>query len=376
MSPFEIPLTPEQFDEGLVERLVRTKFPEVVIDRIQIVDAALSSEGEHRVSTARRIAIEVEYGGAAADLPRRLMIKIARPGFGDLPLYDNEVNIYTQLGDELPVNAPRCLGGYRDLASSSFGLVLEDLRPHGADFPSVLSPTTAEDISALLDQLAALHAAYWRSSRFGHELAWVHPHTSGPLYELFNHEGGVPMLVNWEVQTQQFKRELLESVDETTASLLGNVAAAQRHQASLPRTLVHGDTHIGNTYRLPDGRRGLLDWQLSSYGYCMHDVTYLIITGLSVRDRRDHERELISRYRQRLVELGVADAPDVDELYEEFRLAAAWSFYIGWLTTPLENYGWEINVANHIRLATAYRDLDTKQAFVDLHRDQSTGARG
>lgn len=376
MSTFEIPLTPEQFDEGLVERLVRTKFPEVIIDRIQIVDAALSSEGEHRVSTARRIAIEVDYGGAAADLPRRLVIKIARPGFGDLPLYDNEVNIYTQLGDELPVTTPRCLGGYRDLPSSSFGLVLEDLRPHGADFPSVLSPTTADDIAALLDQLAALHAAYWQSPRFGHELAWVHPHTSGPLHELFNHEGGVPMLVNWEVQTQQFKRELLESVDETAASLLSNVAAAQRHQASLPRTLVHGDTHIGNTYRLPDGRRGLLDWQLSSYGYCMHDVTYLITTGLSVRDRRNHEHELIARYRQRLVELGVADAPDVDELYEEFRLAAAWCFYIGWLTTPLENYGWEINVANHIRLATAYRDLDTKQAFADLHRDYSTGARG
>ncbi len=48
------------------------------------------------------------------------------------------------------------------------------------------------------------------------------------------------------------------------------------------------------------------------------------------------------------------------------RLAAAWCFYIGWLTTPLENYGWEINVANQIRLATAYRDLNSKTALGDL----------
>jgi len=32
----------------------------------------------------------------------------------------------------------------------------------------------------------------------------------------------------------------------------------------------------------------------------------------------------------------------------------------------VENYGWEINVANQIRLATAYRDLDSKAALEAL----------
>lgn len=44
----------------------------------------------------------------------------------------------------------------------------------------------------------------------------------------------------------------------------------------------------------------------------------------------------------------------------------AWCFYIGWLTTPLQNYGWEINVANQIRIATAYRDLDSRTALEAL----------
>ena len=34
----------------------------------------------------------------------------------------------------------------------------------------------------------------------------------------------------------------------------------------------------------------------------------------------------------------------------------------GWhalVTTPVVNYGWEINVMNHLRLTTAYEDLET-----------------
>lgn len=95
----------------------------------------------------------------------------------------------------------------------------------------------------------------------------------------------------------------------------------------------------------------------------MHDVGYLIITALSVQDRRRHEDELLAYYRQSLVRKGVSNPPSVDYLRDEYRMTAAWCFYIGWLTTPLENYGWEINVANQIRLATAYRDLESKKAI-------------
>ncbi|WP_374158376.1 hypothetical protein ACEWX3_00245 [Mycobacterium sp. G7A2] len=63
---------------------------------------------------------------------------------------------------------------------------------------------------------------------------------------------------------------------------------------------------------------------------------------------------------------GVKDVPSVADLEREYRYAAAWCLYIGWLTTPLENYGWEINVANHIRLATAYRDLDSRTVLAAL----------
>ena len=367
MTPRAIPLEPDDFDANVVQELIRTKHPDVIVESVSVFDSALSTDGDQRVSTARRITVDVDYGGEAShDLPRRLTIKVARPGLGDIPLYDNEVSVYEHLADELPVMVPRCVGAVRDKSTSSFGLALEDLRVRDAEFPNVLTPVDADGVRHIVDQLAILHARYWQTPRFDGDLSWVQPHVDGPIHDLFTHEGGVPMLVNWEVQTQQFKRELVESVSETAGTLLQKVNAAQRHQATLQTTLLHGDCHIGNTYVLPDGRRGLLDWQLSARGFCMHDVSYLIITALSVKDRRAHEDELIEYYRQQLVRAGVTDAPSFEQLRYEHRLAAAWCFYIGWLTTPLENYGWEINVANQIRLATAYRDLDSKTALDDL----------
>ncbi|MDA0250616.1 MAG: phosphotransferase [Actinomycetota bacterium] len=366
MTGFAIPTEPDGFDAAVVEALIATKHPDVRVGSTALVDAALSSDENSRVSTARRITFDVDYIYNPVSLPVRVTIKVARPGLGGIPLYDNEVNVYTYLGDELPVVTPRCLGAWRDVGGGTFGIVLEDLRVSGAEFPTVLTPVGVEDVKVLLSQLAELHAHYWQSTRFGADLSWLWPHTSGPIHELFTDAGAVPALVAWEVRTRQFKRELLQSVSETTDSLLAKVTRAQMHQAALPTTVVHGDCHIGNTYVLPDGGRGLIDWQLTARGFCMHDVSYIIITALSVQDRRTYEDELIAFYRQRLIGAGVRDAPGVKELRCEHSLAAAWCFYIGWLTTPVENYGWEINVANQIRLATAYRDLESKAALEAL----------
>src|SRR3546814_14871415 len=76
------------------------------------------------------------------------------------------------------------------------------------------------------------------------------------------------------------------------------VAKLHRHQQTLARTLLHGDTHLGNIYLLPDGRAGLLDWQLVVRGHHMHDVNYIVTTALSIGDRRNHERDLRSEERR------------------------------------------------------------------------------
>src|SRR3546814_9190384 len=84
-------------------------------------------------------------------------------------------------------------------------------------------------------------------------------------------------------------------------------------------TLLHGDTHLGNIYLLPDGRAGLLDWQLVVRGHHMHDVNYIVTTALSIGDRRNHERDLLAYYLDRLKAHGVAAAPDLEESWTEYK---------------------------------------------------------
>lgn len=191
-------------------------------------------------------------------------------------------------------------------------------------------------------------------------------HTRGDLYRIFNTPEAAPRFIAEQVAQEQFKREMVQRLGTTVEGLYAGFQRVQRHQASLAQTVCHGDTHIGNTYILPDGGGGLLDWQLTCQGYAMHDVSYVIATGLSVADRRRHERDLLAEYREQLVAKGVKDAPSLDELWLEYSRAMVWGVYIGWLTTPVVNYGWEINVMNHLRLMTAYEDLETNRLIEAL----------
>jgi len=127
----------------------------------------------------------------------------------------------------------------------------------------------------------------------------------------------------------------------------------------MPLTLLHGDSHIGNTYRLPDGTGGLLDWQIAIRGHAMHDISYFITTSQTIDQRRANERDLIAFYRDRLQAYGVKNLPDMETLWREHRLACLWNFYIGWLPCPAENYGWELLVIALLRTSTALEDHET-----------------
>lgn len=327
---------------------------------------AARTYGEEMVSTAGRALVTVDYApGADHALPNRLVIKLAR-GVDEImaPFYSNEVAFYGRLRPELDIEAPSVLAAHYDPASHRLGLVLEDLGARGAIFPNVLTTVTVAQVRGLLDTLAALHARFWNSPRFAGDLEWVETHLAGGVHDLMNDLA--PAYIQHEIDTQRFKTELVGKLDTTGPELLAGVQAVQRHQARLPQTLLHGDTHLGNTYLLPGDRGGLLDWQLMVRGHHMHDVSYLITTALPIAERRRHERDLLTWYLDRLAAAGVRDLPPFEDTFREYRRALIWGVYIGWLTTPVVNYGWEINVVNHLRLVTAYEDHDTAKLVTEV----------
>jgi hypothetical protein len=347
---------PEEFTPELLTTVIRTRHPGVTVTGFDLLESR--SYGEQMVSTSARAIVNLRYApGAPADLPTRVVLKLALGVKSVMSaFYENEVQIYRQLAPEL-AEAPRSLGAMYDAETGLFLLILEDLSLRGVRFPNVTQEVPLAAVEALLDTLAGLHARYWESPRFSGDLSWLQTHVSGQVSYLMNELA--PPLIQHEIDTQAFKRELVQRLRTTGPELLAGVKALQRHQATLPQTLVHGDTHLGNTFLLADGKVGFVDWQLSVRGYCMHDISYLIVTSLPIAMRREHERRLLTRYRERLAACGVKNPPNAEQVWNEYSRALVWGVYVGWLTTPVVNYGWEINVVNHLRLTTAYEDLDT-----------------
>jgi Phosphotransferase enzyme family len=360
----ELPASAQDLSPALLTSLLRTRHPAVTVDAIDLLQA--KSYGEEMVSTSARAVLQLHYRESApAGLPTRVVVKMSRGVDAIMaPFYRNEVAFYQNVRDELTIEAPRYFGAAFDPRSLRFALVLEDLTQRGARFPNVTQPSDLAAVEDLLDTQAALHAAFWESPRFRSDLATVETHLDGGVATLMN--GLAPTYIQHEIDTVAFKRELVQRLRTTGPELLAGVQALQRHQSRLPQTLLHGDSHLGNTYLLPQQRGGLLDWQLCVRGYCLHDVSYLVATSLPIESRRRHERDLLARYLERLREYGVHQPPSFADAWQEYGRAMIWGVYIGWLTTPVVNYGWEINVVNHLRLTTAYEDLGTARLVAEI----------
>jgi hypothetical protein len=311
------------------------------------------------VSTAARVLFSVRYHeGQGENWPIRLVLKIARTDDDVMaPFYENEVAFYSKLRRELDIEAPLSLGGDFDPETRHFALLMENLTARDAHFPNVLETVSPDRVRSLLETLAKLHARYWNEDAASPALSWMGNALEGSVATLLN-DAAAPY-IQYEIDTQKFKNELVGMLGWTGEELRAGTKAMHRHQKGLDQCVVHGDTHLGNTYFLPDGRSGLLDWQLMGRGHPMHDVSYIISTALSIADRRVHEQPLLEYYLDQLAASGARNPPSFEASWAEYRRSMVWNVYVGWLTTPVVNYGWEINVMNHLRLVTAFEDLET-----------------
>lgn len=363
MSDSYFPIDAFELNLGLLNSTVQKLYPHTVIDAFSVIES--KSYGDEMVSTAARAILNLQYKTNPNNLPCRIILKLARDKTKIMaPFYENEVNFYTRLRNDLAIEAPLTLGGAYDPNSGQFGLLMEDLSERQALFPNVKEAVGLAHIESLIDTLAKLHATFWQSPRFNSDLNWVQSHTTGALAELQNH--AATPLIQHEIDHENFKREMVQRLRTTGSKLREGMMAMHQHQATLPKTLLHGDTHLGNTYLLANDKAGFLDWQLMTSGYGVHDISYLVTTALSVEQRRLNEQPLLKRYLEKLAEFGVKQVPHFDEAWLEFRRSLVWGVYYGWLTTPVGNYGWEINVLNHLRLTTAYEDFDTSRLLETL----------
>jgi aminoglycoside phosphotransferase (APT) family kinase protein len=153
-------------------------------------------------------------------------------------------------------------------------------------------------------------------------------------------------------------RHKLRSLGHPLDVDLGEIERGFRAWAELarrgPQTLLHGDPHPGNTYGI-GASIGFYDWQLVRRGAWVHDVGYFIASSLTVADRRESERDLLTGY---LDALGRQAGHRPEHAWERYCVTPVYGLG-AWLQTVAAGTFQPVDTCLVAieRFAAAYRDL-------------------
>lgn len=298
-------------------------------------DAAVESYEVREVSsgTSTRWRATVTYNGAGrnAGLPTALFAKTSlswpqRLLLGTADVLAGEPGFYRHLRPHLAIEAPHGYHGAVDPASGRSIALMEDVvATRRATFCTPQTPISRAEMEDLLANMAVWHGRYWDDPELDrHPFLGKTPHTFVRNLARF-----ARLRRRGRVGVHRARTVLPDAVVPLHDDLYGALWRALELNARGPRTLLHGDSHIGNAYRTHDGRMGFGDWQVVMRGGWAYDVSYTVATGLTVEDRRDWERDLLRFYLGRLDAAGGV-APDFDDAWLAYRQQMLWP-YFGWL---------------------------------------------
>lgn len=293
------------------------------------VKAASVVEAMH--GTASKLIVELTYeDGAGADAPKRVCVK---GGFNpDLlklhpslfAVYQLEAEFYHYIAPQSGLRVPKSYFNGVNPTSGQGIIVLEDLSASKNTFGDPLEAWPVQRVRAGVEQLALLHARTWGKK----------PEDYPYLSTAFSLRDVITSMMSEPAWDSRFKGDARPPVPEHQADRKRIVGAFKTLWSTGDERLaclLHGDSHIGNTFITASDEPGFLDWQGVHFGSAIHDVAYFITGCLTVDDRRANEVELYQHY---LDELHKAGGPKFtrEEVWDEYRKQQLHGF--AWTFTP------------------------------------------
>lgn len=254
---------------------------------------------------------ELEVGSAVSDLAR-LSVEYAGPRPGPatmiakvrgesegkraledvLHFFERECWFFREVAPGLPVTSPDTYHAGERIPV----LRLEDLAEHRSC--DQIAGLGISDAELVIDDLAALHAMYWRDPALqGFEplIRFVDPAWAGGLGAAV--KSGAPGLARYADRvgsdTVAAATVVAEAFDEVLPTF-----------ATDPCTLVHNDCRADNLFFAGEAPIWI-DWQGAAVARGVHDVAYLIAGSLELADAHDHWERLLRRYHRGLRAHGV-----------------------------------------------------------------------
>ena len=304
--------------EGLINCETYNK---VCFDHVgkKAVKVERAHQKEQHANSTSRAWLRVRYEGDEEDtlvLAKCQAINIfVRAIMSLFNVYRNELLAYEQI--DLPIPTSKVHG--LKYTRSRFVLVLEDLSTKQVEFPNIWSKHVDFELgSRVLAALAKIHAKYWNDCPKG-----VWNEQNRPYQGL-----GMGMFTLWRVERICKKDLFSPLMHETFMQALWHWMDYRRYlSASQPKTLCHGDTHMGNFYIEKDGTIGAIDFQVLSEENPIRDVTYFLSSSYDADLLAKDEKKLLAFYLSELKANGVKDVMSLDEAYYAYRMQLFYALY-------------------------------------------------
>ena len=219
---------------------------------------------------------------------------------------------------------------------------------------------TREQAEDLVRNLARLHGTFWEDESV--------TALNTPAYMLDVYLSAIDMKKRCEVGLRRAEAVVPEALHGHSERLWAGVERAVRMATEdMPATLLHGDPHIGQTYRTDSGRMGFVDWQVVMRGGWAHDFAYTVNSGCEPEDRRKWDKGLLTAYLEELGQAG-GTPPSFDEAWLRYRQQslfayAAWAFTIGRASYQPKMQSTETCLTLLRRITTAIDDNDSLTAL-------------
>jgi aminoglycoside phosphotransferase (APT) family kinase protein len=291
------------------------------------VTAVSFEEGSPGTSVRGRL--HLQYTVSEARLPPTLFAKstptlVTRIANGITGTARAEAGFYQMLRPQLNLEAPT---GYHCAADSrSFRTIhlLEDLvATRDATFCVPTTSISRGQAEQIVGELATLHGSATKLD-LGRDPRppWLRTYpewwqeASSATYIRRYHQRGQAIADREEITPPRLRGK--------SSALWDRLVSSVDAHLRLPRTLIHGDVHLGNWYMTGDGSMGLCDWQCVSLGHWSRDLAYALTSTLTIDQRRAWERELINLYLERLAAAGgeALPFPATWDLYRQQTLGA------------------------------------------------------
>jgi len=206
--------------------------------------------------------------------------------------------------------------------------------------------TSVQRANDVISQLAAMHAKFWNSPRFGADgdLAYFAKVGKGlPL------EGGTSNITvmhhffynsGWSKYKNNGLFDSSGELGKLGDKLLTQFPDLYKMMYSLePRTLIHGDTGVYNMMFYEGDKMCLFDWQFCQMGRGVFDVAFFLALSVGTEMLEKNESAFLNLYLSKLEEGGVRNY-DMAALQDDYKVAlvTAWAIIV-YVTSLLASKG-------------------------------------